>query len=82
MLPGVRVLQRPRPLKSPEEALWPARGPTWNQVLAFRRDGKRVFILRTVFYDGLGLKKKYKSHGVFDRTLLGPGTPNFCRKRP
>ena len=69
MLPGPRVLQRPRPWKSPEEALWAARGRGYYRALAFRRDGLRVFILDTVFYDVLGLKKKGTIRTVF---LPGP----------
>ena len=60
VLPGPRVSQRPRPWKSPEEALWAARDRGCNRALAFRRDGLRVFILDTVFYDVSGIKKKVR----------------------
>ena len=56
MLPGVRILQRPRPLKSPEEALWHARGWIDYRNLEFRRDGKRVSEKRHVNMHGFGLK--------------------------
>ena len=70
MLLVVHVLQRPRPLKSTEEAFWPARGPTNYRPLEFRRDGKRVFEKRRVFYESGGLKQKktFKSRRVFART--------------
>ena len=60
MLLVVRVLQRPRPWKSLEEALEAAKGPMRHRNLTFRRDGLRVFILDTVFYDVSGLKKKVR----------------------
>ena len=75
------VLQRPRPRKSPEEALQAAKGPMRHRDLASRRDGKRVFEKRHVFYDAGGLKTKYKSRRVFARTGSRPNTPDFCQKR-
>ena len=77
-----RDLQRPRPQESLEEALWPARGLTGYRNLAFRRDGKRVFILRTVFCDGFGAKKKAIIARCFCPERITPETPEFLPKAP
>ena len=55
-----------------------------SRNLAFRRDGLRVFILRTVFYDTLGLEKKVQIASCFCRTRIPPLTPyffDFCTVR-
>ena len=80
MLPGVRILQRPRPLKSPEEALWPARGWGGYRNLAFRRDGKRVSEKRHVKMHGFGFKKKLQIARCFCPVRIRPKHPEFLPK--
>ena len=51
-----------------------------HRDLAFRPDGKRVFILRTVFYDGSGLKKKVQIARCFCPPPIQMKHPKFLPK--
>ena len=53
-----------------------------SRNLAFRRDGLRVFILRTVFCDGFGPKKKAIIARCFCPGTFAQETPEFLPKAP